>query len=108
MILQAQTVIPTTNGPLKAGGTLDNCFLSGSEIVFANMTASAASSVTMYTWDREQLAWFPFPVDPLVFAAAGRGTQRYVTGKSSDGCWCTFYTTAGTTAITVRLGGNHG
>lgn len=94
MSFQAQTSIPTTNPPKQLGGTLDQCFLSGSEVVFASMYAVGHSAnVTMYAWDPDQSFWFIFPVDPVLVDPAvnnGREMKRYVVGRSSNGVYLTF------------------
>ncbi len=97
-----------TSPPKQLGGTTTDCFLSGSEIVFASMSIIGPNSnVYMYSWDKDQAAWFLFPVDPVALSAgtnSGRAMQRYVTGKDPQGAYYTFfYTSTDSSAITISI-----
>lgn len=103
----AHSTIPTSP-PQQLGGTTTDCFLSGSEIVFASMLLSGPNSnVYMYSWDPDQATWFLFPVDPLALSVetnGGKGMQRYVTGKDPQGAYFTFvYTSTDRATITISI-----
>ena len=111
MSYQAQYTTPNLEVPIQLGGTLPDCFLSGSEVIIASMkVAGTTANVTMYSFDPDQNEWFLFPVDPLVLDTAvnfGKGMQRYVVGRDSVGAYFTFATDADdegdSVTVSVRL-----
>lgn len=101
------TLPPNHFMPGMTGGTA-NCFQAGSEVVYGSFIASVSQvSISLVIWDVELQTWFTFPVDPVVADPAvnnGKLVQRWVTGRSPNGPWCTFYITGTGTAVgSVRL-----
>lgn len=111
MSFQALYSDPLNIPPIQLGGATPQCFLCGSEVVFASMqVAGNAANVRMYVWDVDQKNWFPFPVDPVLVDPAidnGRIMKRYVTGRSSNGVYLCFVTDADdvgdSVTISIRL-----
>lgn len=111
MSFQALYQDPLNEPPMQLGGTTEQCFLTGSEVLFASMQgAGNIANVTLFAWDPDQEVWFVFPVDPVVVDPGvqnGRIMKRYVTGRSSNGVYLCFVTDADdvgdSVTISVRL-----